>query len=390
MNAHASKLSILALLLAGCTASNVALAPPSGDEVTIFVPGYRGSFLVTEGPSPERAWISVGDMLTTGERSLALPFPGQKVGISFGPLRPDGPLTGFTALPLLIQRDIYRSWLEFGRDSLPGFIAFPYDWRHDIRQTASDLCAFIDALAAERNGNLKVNLIGHSMGGLIALHCLRRGTSAGGPVTWEGARYVKRAVFVGTPFGGGPGIFDDLFVGTPMGLNRELLSPEALFTFPSAYQLLPPRSDFFAGRDGKPVQLDVFDAQLWIQRGWGVFQKPELRSEPAYRAQLQRQLDAHRALWEALGEQEGPAPELEALAVVGTGRSSVRAVRVEGDRFDFEHPVVGDGDGSVLAAFAQPPQPMRVQRVETSAEHMALMGAHDVQQAIARFLSQAR
>lgn len=201
---------------------------------------------------------------------------------------------------------------------------------------------------------------------------------------------MKRVVFVGTPFGGGPGIFDDLFVGTPMGLNRELLSSEALFTFTSAYQLLPPRSDFFAGRDGKPVQLDAFDAQTWIQRGWGVFKKPELRSEPAYRAQLQRQLDAHRAFWESLGEQEGPAPELEALAVVGTGRSSVRAVRAEGDRFDFEHPVVGDGDGSVLAAFALPPQPMRVQRVESSAEHMALMGARDVQQVIARFLSQAR
>ncbi len=378
-------LLLLAVLLTGCSVARVHVPPPTGDEVTLLVPGYRGSFLVTEGPEPERAWISVGQALSRGERTLAVPFPGQRPVPQYGPLRPDGPVTRLSAL--FVKVDAYGSFLEFGRERLPGLVPFSYDWRKDIRESADALCARIEQLVAEGGGRRKVNLVAHSMGGLVTLHCLLHGGSREGGGPWAGAEHVKRVVIIGTPFTGSPGIFDDLFVGTETMRNRALLSPEALFTFASTFQLLPGRSDFFVDAEGRPVELEAFDAAVWLERGWGVFADPGLRGNEAYRAQLVRMLEAHRALGEALGPVPGlPPPPFETLVVVGTGRPTVSGVRIVEGTLDLTHPALADGDGSVLSARAVPVLPIPYRRVDSAAEHVALMSDRDVLQAVERFL----
>jgi hypothetical protein len=98
------------------------------------------------------------------------------------------------------------------------------------------------------------------------------------------------------------------------------LAPEALFTFASAFQLLPPRSDFFVDARGEAVALEAFDPDTWRSRGWGVFANPVLREDVAYQAQLVRMLESRRQLAEALAPREGlPMPPFELLVVVGTG-----------------------------------------------------------------------
>lgn len=261
--------ALVAIALTGCSVARVRLAPPTGDEVTLLVPGYRGSFLFTDGPEPERAWFSPGDVVTRGERSLALPFPGQRPAERFGPLAPDGPITRLTLIPLLASIDVYRSAMEFGRERLPGFTTFGYDWRRDVRESAGALCARIEQLVAEGGGRRKVNLVVHSMGGLVALHCLLHGGAGPGTQPWAGAAHVQRVVFVGTPFRGSPGIFDDLHEGTATGRNTALLRAEALFTFASSFQLLPWRSDFLVDAAGAPVALDPY-ARSSGGRGAGV------------------------------------------------------------------------------------------------------------------------
>lgn len=381
---------VLAWVACSCTAARVSIpaVPPSEPEVTIFLPGYRGTALVTDGAERERAYITVCDTLVRGHRSLALPFEGQRPVRRFGPLLPNGPLTRFTVIPYLVGMEIYQDWLEFGRERLPGFMVFDYDWRLDNREHARRLSALIERLAAERGGKLRVNLVAHSMGGLIALHALRYGTGSGeGAPTWAGGRYVRRAVFIGTPFAGAPGIFDDFFLGTPMGRNIALLSPFALFTFASAFQLLPRESDFFVDEKGQPVALDAYSPETWLARGWGIFQDASLKDEPAYRAQLERMLGARRDFAQALSPSEGAPPPFQSLVVVGTGRKLIESFRVVAGQVSFESPVLGDGDGSVLSARALPPPPLRYERLESKADHVALMSDEAVQEAVARFLT---
>ncbi|WNG32979.1 hypothetical protein F0U61_04610 [Archangium violaceum] len=384
---HGSRLLLLLLgaVLAGCSVARVTVPPPTGDEVTLLVPGYRGSFLVTEGPEPERAWLTVGQALSRGEKTLAIPFPGQRPVPTYGPLRPDGPLTQLSAL--FVSVDAYRSFMEFGRDHLPGFVPFSYDWRRDIRESAGALCARIEQLVAEGGGRRKVNIVAHSMGGLVTMHCLLHGGARAGERPWAGAEHVKRVVIIGTPFGGGPGMFDDLQVGTETMRNRALMAPEALFTFASAFQMLPTRSDFFVDAEGRPVEVDAFDPAVWLKQGWGPFADPALREDEAYRAQLVRMLDAHREFREALSPRPGlPSPAFETLVVVGTGRPSVSGMRMVDGKLDLKNPPRADGDGSVQSARALPELPISYQRLDSSAEHVELMSDRDVLHAVERFL----
>jgi len=364
-------LALLApILLASCTASMPDLPAPTGGEVTVFVPGYKGSFL-REG-SGDRAWLTVGQVLSSGDRSLALPFPGERPAQRYGPLEPDGPLTRFSVLPLLVRRDVYLGFLEFGRDALPGFVAFSYDWRKDVRESGASLCGLLDQLVARQGSSLRVNLVSHSMGGLLSLQCLRSQS--------PGARSVRRAVFVGTPFRGAADIFKDFLEGTETGRNRALISREALFTFAAAFQLLPAESDFFVDAEGRKVALELFATQTWLDRGLGVFADPALRTDPGYLAQLSRMLASH----EAVARDVRPLPPFEALAVVGKGRETVSGVRVLGAGFDLSHNPRTDGDGSVPVSSAVPA--FAADLFESREEHTALLGAQAVQQAILKFI----
>jgi pimeloyl-ACP methyl ester carboxylesterase len=367
---------VLGCLLAcvACIAPQPVLLPVSGDDVTIFLHGYRGSFLVTE--AGEIAYVTVGDGLSRGTRSLAFPFEGQRDFPAYGPLHVTGPLTRLTAIPWLIDENPYASWMNWAKTELPGFMVFAYDWRRDIRESGRGLCARIESLGPGK----RVRLIGHSMGGLVSLSCLRSGPDA------VRAAVVKVA-FVGTPFGGGPGQWDDLQLGTPTANNTALISAEALLTFPSAWQLLGPQPDFFVNEAGAPVEVAAYHAAEWSRRQWGLFAEPAVRENSAYVAQLTQRLAEHREFWAGMGDEPGPVPEWKALAIVGTGRATVEAWRLKADgSFDLTAPLRGDGDGSVLTARATPPKPIDAQRVNTTAEHSALLNDDGVREVLRQFV----
>ena len=358
---------LLALLLSSCTAAAPNFLPPTGETVTVFIHGYRGSFLVTDDAQRTRAYLSPGDVLSSGSANLALPYEGQVFKPTYPALVPDGPLTKLTLIPAIVSMDIYQSFMTFGRDELPGFIPFAYDWRQDVVASSKLFCDFLEKLPAQN-----IQIIAHSMGGLVTWSCLTQNEAV--------ALRVKKVVFAGTPFKGGPGIFDDLFIGSSTGLNHALLSREALFTFSSSHQLLSARSDFFVDGSGAAVSLDAFSAHTWITRRWGVFAGETTQAD---RVQLQKVLDAHAALHARLAEPPRSTPEV--MAVIGNGRATVSGVRVTAQGFDFEHPPSADGDGSVLLTSAPPPIPFT--RFDTTAEHVALLNDRDVQRAIAAFLT---
>ncbi len=356
----------VALFLTGCVAAPPTFLPPTGETVTVFIHGYRGSFLVTDDAQLARAYLNVGDVLSSGSANLALAYEGQRFQPTYPALTSDGPLTRLTLIPALVSMDIYQGFMRFGRDALPGFIPFAYDWRQDVVATGRSFCEFLEKLPAKN-----INIVAHSMGGLVTWSCLSQNEGV--------AQRVKKIVFAGTPFRGGPGIFDDLFLGSSTGRNRALLSREALFTFASSYQLLSAKSDFFVDATGAAVPLDAFSADEWVNRKWGVF---EGETTPADRAQLQRLLDHHAQLHALLAGPLRSTPQV--MAIIGSGLPTVSGVRVTETGFDFEHPPTADGDGSVLLTSASPP--LEFTRVDTTTDHVALLNDEAVQHAISMFL----
>src|SRR3989344_4511329 len=123
----------------------------------------------------------------------------------------------------------------------------PYDWRVDISSSSVKLDSIVgQALANSPTG--KVNIIAHSMGGLLVKDYLIR----------NGDSMINKLVFAGTPHLGAPKAFnllnwgDDFdlkFLG--LGLNRNK-AKEIGQNMPSVYQLLPSRE--YINKAGSYVQ----------------------------------------------------------------------------------------------------------------------------------------
>ncbi|MEL7450425.1 MAG: hypothetical protein AAFN78_14530 [Pseudomonadota bacterium] len=156
------------------------------------------------------------------------------------------------------------------------FYVFTYDWRHDNIDAAAELDAFIEQIRADYDDPfLKVDLIAHSMGGLVARYYLRYGTTDvlddnDFPVNYHGAERVRRVVLLGTPSVGAAKAVRVLMEGFKLGFGS--VPPEAVLTFPSTYQVLPhPLNNWLITMDGRPLERDVFSAEFWRRFEFSIF-----------------------------------------------------------------------------------------------------------------------
>ncbi|MPZ45449.1 MAG: hypothetical protein GEV05_19070 [Betaproteobacteria bacterium] len=210
-------------------------------DLVILLPGITGSVLANKAgkelwaPSAGAVWRAItssGKSIT----GLELSAEDSRDDVEATRLVPDA-----TIVPGLVKIDGYSRIerylveqldLEAGRN----YFSFPYDWRRDNRMSARRLeSAAMDWLetwrASSGNGEARLVLIGHSMGGLVAryfVECL------GG---WQVTRTL---LTLGTPHRGSLNAVGFLENGMkkgigPFGLD---LSP-LLRSLPSVYQLLP-------------------------------------------------------------------------------------------------------------------------------------------------------
>jgi len=185
---------------------------------------------------------------------------------------------------------------------------FPYDWRLDNVATARKLSALIDQLRVDYGRpDLKVDIVAHSMGGIVARYLLEFGTEDAldrddAPITMAGASKINRLILLGTPSLGSANTIENMIEGTKLVFER--ISPETLATLPSVYQLLP-NSDRkpLVGIDGRPLRVsddagsperDIFDVATWRDLHWSVF-SPQIESRlgPARAQLLQRYFERH-------------------------------------------------------------------------------------------------
>ncbi|MGH8443169.1 MAG: lipase/acyltransferase domain-containing protein, partial [Nevskiaceae bacterium] len=282
------------LALAACAAARPDLrrlyefgTAPAGQPPVIVIPGILGSRL-RDATTGEELWPgSLGSLVLGSKEHLALPFDPQTLQPT-AEASPDGLFEA--VLGTDFYGEILRTLEHSGgyRRARPGepadarqrrYYVFAYDWRQDNVRTAARLDAFIGQIRRDYGDpQLKVDIVAHSMGGLVTRYFLRYGDEDvlsilhrdDFKVADAGASKVRTAILLGTPNLGSASSLHGFIEGASIGLRR--IPSDVLATMPSAFQLFPhPINDWLIDIRGEPVDRDVFDVEVWRDFQWSVF-----------------------------------------------------------------------------------------------------------------------
>ncbi|MEM9082262.1 MAG: hypothetical protein AAGB34_01615 [Planctomycetota bacterium] len=155
---------------------------------------------------------------------------------------------------------------------------FPYDWRRDVAEQAALLHEMVlSAKQAQPVPTAKVDIVAHSMGGLVLRYYLRYGPDllpddgSLPELDWEGAQHVEHAILIGTPSGGSVFALEQLAKGVNfVPLLTPTYRPAVLGTMPAIYQLLPrTRHKRVIDRETREP-IDLFRTQTWEDLEWGL------------------------------------------------------------------------------------------------------------------------
>jgi len=215
------------------------------------------------------------------------------------------------------------------------YYAYLYDWRLDNTMVVEGLHDLIEQIRADyQKPDLKVDILAHSNGGLLARYYARYGTAqlsadAGPDAANPGADRIRRLILVGTPNLGTVQPVLSHLRGEEIGLRK--IRPEVIATCPGAMQLLPhPCVDWLINLRGDRVARDVFSIDTWKAFRWSIFD-PSVRDRiiatngggaagRRYIETLERYFDKHlqrgRHFIEALAT---PAPATDVSAYVFGG-----------------------------------------------------------------------
>jgi Lecithin:cholesterol acyltransferase len=153
---------------------------------------------------------------------------------------------------------------------------YDYDWRADSVVAVLGLHALIERIRADYgNPHLKVDIVAHSHGGLLARYYARFGTAplpeTGMPAALcQGADAIRRLITLGTPNLGTIQPVLSHIRGEEIGLRH--IQPDVIATCMVVPQLMP--------HDDVPWLIDVagrvrpgsvYDAETWRRLGWSVF-----------------------------------------------------------------------------------------------------------------------
>ncbi|GED32645.1 pre-peptidase C-terminal domain-containing protein [Brevibacillus centrosporus] len=227
----------------------------------ILIPGIGGSRLeVDEGGEISEIWLGLGDSL------IGINDPRHRRLLSLEPIRPNSvdvqPRTkgisifperadeGFSAIEYLSHSPIgpvrdtteqYYSMVKqlekMGYKKFQTLFAMPYDWRYSSTKNAAALKQKIDT-ALQRSGARQVQLVAHSMGGLLVRETLLANVSY--------QSKVSRIIYMGTPFLGAPRAYQAIRYGYNFSIpwmdeeTGKIISEYA----PAVYELLPSKKYF--------------------------------------------------------------------------------------------------------------------------------------------------
>ena len=273
----------------------------TGKRPVIVIPGILGTELINS-KTGETVWPSA---FRTSQEGLPI---SPDLASNRDDLVPGKILETVKLARVLPEIYVYRDLLEalrryagyregdWNNPSADGyqdtFYVFPYDWRHDNVSNARELVRRIERLKTKlQRPDLKFNIVAHSMGGLIARYAAMYGDAdlpdGDGPIqpTWLGAAHIKKIVMIGVPNEGSADAFATLIEGYSIteGLRRRIpllskLTAEDVVRTPSVFQLLPHRQTVkFLDENLKPIEIDLYDPEVWKHYGWSVLYSPDFR-----------------------------------------------------------------------------------------------------------------
>jgi pimeloyl-ACP methyl ester carboxylesterase len=251
----------------------------------VVIPGVFGSKLRHRATGDE-VWPGTARMLLFGDyREIAVDFDPQTLQV-----RPDN-LEAFDIADAALGQDFYGQLLStlqrFGGyvRGAPGtappkgerrYYVYSYDWRQDNVESAQGLDRLIDAIRRDYDDpTLKVDIIAHSMGGLVARYYLRYGPvdvldGTEQLVTLYGTSRVRKLILLGTPNMGSVSSLHAFLTGEPIVFKR--IPQEVLATLPSGYQLFPhPLVTWLIDTSGNARDDDLFDGETWRRYRWSIF-----------------------------------------------------------------------------------------------------------------------
>jgi len=369
----------------------------------IFIHGLLGAELQTLDDGKRQVWgrFAYADMASQRLfRKLALPLTAAQ---KYTPIASSGLLNestvavGGVEIPLLNYRPVIdflkKCHYVMEGDPLPEnyphstLFVYHYDWRKGIDENAAGLSRFIEEKKAylqkvcqymkfKKAHEIRFDLIGHSMGGLLARYYVQHGDAALGknneplPVlNWRGAKNVRNVIMVATPNSGYADTFFELVNGLYLTPAAPVFPQGVLGTFVSYYQMFPDpasRSVMFANSDRT---VDIFDIQLWLKYQWGILSRslenrrllaellPELSEEQRFNVAadyLRSCLDSGRRFKLLMARPMGLPPEpvrFYLLASAGFPTAEKLAVDAFTGDVSVSGRAAGDGKVTLSSAF---------------------------------------
>ena len=270
-----------------------------GGPRVLILPGIMGSTLARKG------LLGREDTLWVDPIEIALGHLTElKLGAAPSPYFANGVIL-FSYLKLKLRLKMAGYDADF----------FPYDWRQSISDTGASLAAALQKEAAS-----EVQLVAHSMGGLVARAAM---------ASPAGAK-VKRLIMLGTPNYGSYAVLQSLrgtfdVVRSLCKVDRQhtplQLAGDVFATFPGLHEMIP----------GKCETVNLYDAAAWPG------------SEP--HACAERLSGVKKVL-----DKLAPADQRFYL-IAGVNQQTTVGVRIEGGEFTYDYSP--DGDGTVPLASAR-------------------------------------
>jgi len=237
------------LLIPGTSGNKLLLDDGKGEKQDIGWPGALKG----------KAWLCSSDILRVLTQALGLSAEQivETLSMEFGDPQRIAPTRSTLRKGALMEPGAV---IQAPYNQFSSARSFCYDWRSDIRDSASKLVEFL----LNTPPGPKWKIVTHSQGGLVLIVAAKMlGRRAGGDDTEALSRYVSHADLVACPIYGTANAADALVNGTNLGGGFSQSFLKVSRTWPALYQMLPAWSKF-AFKDGRWVS--ALDDATWQGR----------------------------------------------------------------------------------------------------------------------------